>query len=125
MTHRSSRSAWWWAWIVFIGLGAGNACASGSAGVEPASLSVAEGQALAAKSRCLGCHQIDSRRVGPPFRAVAQRFKGQPEAAQYLAGVMRHGSGGQWGAIPMPAQTQLSQQDALLLARWILSLDRH
>jgi cytochrome c len=35
---------------------------------------------------------------------------------------MRQGSSGQWGAIPMPAQTQLSPGDALALAQWILSL---
>lgn len=89
-----------------------------------ASLTLSEGLALAQKNQCMGCHQIDSRRVGPPFRAVARRFAGQPQAAQYLAGVVRGGSSGQWGAIPMPAQTRVSPQDALQLARWILALDK-
>lgn len=112
------------AWVALGGLvlGLSTARASDSAAAGAPVLSVAEGQALAAKSRCLGCHQVDSRRVGPPFRAVAKRFRGQPEAAPYLARVMRQGSSGQWGAIPMPAQTQLSPGDALTLARWILSL---
>lgn len=78
--------------------------------------------ALAAQRQCLGCHQVDDRRVGPPFRAIAQRFQGQPRAADYLARVMRQGSSGQWGAIPMPAQSRLSGADALRLAQWILSL---
>ncbi len=84
--------------------------------------SLAAGQALASQRQCLGCHQVDARRVGPPFRAIAQRFQGQPQAAQYLAQAMRRGSSGQWGAIPMPAQTRLSDADALRLAQWILSL---
>ncbi|CAM5194160.1 hypothetical protein CDEF62S_04277 [Castellaniella defragrans] len=109
--------------MIFVGLGAGTAWASEPAGVEPPPLSMSEGRALAAKSRCMACHEIDRRRVGPPFRAVAQRFKGRPEAAQYLAQIVRQGSSGQWGAIPMPAQTHLSPEDALLLTRWILSLD--
>lgn len=104
-----------------LGLSTARASTDSAAAGAPV-LSVAEGQALAAKSRCLGCHQVDSRRVGPPFRAVAKRFRGQPEAAPYLARVMRQGSSGQWGAIPMPAQTQLSPVDALALAQWILSL---
>ncbi|MGB6008494.1 c-type cytochrome [Castellaniella sp.] len=83
---------------------------------------IAGGQALASQRQCLGCHQVEARRVGPPFRAIAQRFQGRPQAAQYLAQAMRRGSSGQWGAIPMPAQTRLSDADALRLAQWILSL---
>ncbi len=83
---------------------------------------VAGGQALASQRQCLGCHQVDARRVGPPFRAIAQRFQGQPQAAQYLAQAIRNGSSGQWGAIPMPAQPRLSDADAMRLAQWILSL---
>ncbi|WP_323018408.1 c-type cytochrome [Castellaniella sp.] len=83
---------------------------------------VVDGQALAKQRQCLGCHQVDARRVGPPFRAIAQRFRDQPQAAQYLAQTMRRGSSRQWGAIPMPAQTRLSDADAMRLAQWILSL---
>lgn len=97
-----------------LALAAGPAMAAGD--------SLAAGQALAGQRQCLGCHQVDARRVGPPFRAIAQRFQGQPQAAQYLAQAMRRGSSGQWGAIPMPAQTRLSDADALRLAQWILSL---
>ncbi len=81
-----------------------------------------DGLKLAGQRQCLGCHQVDARRVGPPFRAIAERFQGRPEAADHLARVMREGSRGQWGAIPMPAQTRLSDVDARRLALWILSL---
>ncbi|MBV2181315.1 MAG: c-type cytochrome [Castellaniella sp.] len=80
------------------------------------------GLALAGQRQCLGCHQVETRRVGPPFQAIAQRFHEQPGAADHLARVMRQGSSGQWGAIPMPAQPRLSDADALRLAHWILSL---
>lgn len=114
-----------WLLVACPGFWASVAGAAQTAVSDAPALSAAEGQALAAKSQCLGCHQVDSRRVGPPFRAVARRFGGQPQAAQYLAQVMRQGSSGQWGAIPMPAQVRLSPQDALSLARWILSLSQH
>lgn len=113
-----------WLLVVCPGFWVSVAGAAEAAVSDAPVLSAAEGQALAAKNQCLGCHQVDTRRVGPPFRAVAKRFGGQPQAAQYLAQVMRKGSSGQWGAIPMPAQTRLSPQDALSLAQWILSLNR-
>lgn len=113
-----------WLLVAYSGFRVPVAGATEAVVADPPVLSAAQGQALAAKNQCLGCHQVDSRRVGPPFRAIAQRFDGQPRAAQYLARVMRQGSSGQWGAIPMPAQTRLSPQDALSLARWILSLSR-
>lgn len=99
-----------------LALGAVDAYAAGGA--------AAEGLKLAGQRQCLGCHQVDSRRVGPPFRAIAERFQGRTEAAGVLARAMREGSRGQWGAIPMPAQTRLSDTDAQRLALWILSLQR-
>lgn len=80
------------------------------------------GMALAQESKCLACHQVDARRVGPPFQAVAERFAGQPQAQVYLANVIRNGGRGQWGAIPMPAQTHVNPAQAAALADWILSL---
>lgn len=99
-------------------------CALGAAasGVVLAADTVADGLALAAQRQCLGCHQVDARRVGPPFVAIADRFRDLPGAADHLARVMRQGSIGQWGAIPMPAQTRLSEADAARLSHWILSL---
>lgn len=85
--------------------------------------SVADGLTLARERQCLGCHQVDARRVGPPFRAIAARFGGEVAAIPLLVRAMREGSIGQWGAIPMPAQTRLSEDEAQRLARWILSLE--
>jgi len=97
-------------------------CAAGAVPAHAADGAVGDGMRLATQNQCLGCHQIDSRRVGPPFRAIAERFQGRAEAAGVLAQAMRQGSRGQWGAIPMPAQTRLSDTDAQRLALWILSL---
>lgn len=80
------------------------------------------GQSLAASRQCLACHQVDAKRVGPPLRSVAERYAGQPAAQEYLAARIRGGSRGIWGAVPMPAQSQVSEEDARLLAQWVLSL---
>lgn len=78
--------------------------------------------APATSKACLACHQVDTRRVGPPFRSVAERYAGQPKAMDYLVDKVLHGSRGDWGAVPMPAQSQLSEAQAKELVQWILSL---
>ncbi len=93
-----------------------------AASSEPA-LTLDQGQALAKQMACLGCHQVKAKRVGPGFIQVAQRYAGQPEAFEYLSQMIRKGGRGKWGAIPMPAQTQVSEQQAKALTQWILALE--
>lgn len=80
---------------------------------------------FAHSKQCLACHQVDTKRVGPSFRAIAQRYAGASGAGSYLADTIRDGSRGKWGAIPMPAQAQVSVVDSLRLATWILSLEEN
>jgi cytochrome c len=82
-----------------------------------------DGPQLAKDNICMGCHQVDRTRVGPPFAAVAERYAagGQP-MINYLANSIRNGGRGRWGAVPMPAQPQVTEQEATALATWILSL---
>jgi cytochrome c len=88
---------------------------------EPA-LTFAQGEALAKQKVCLGCHQVNAKRVGPGFTQVAERYAGQPDALDYLTQMIRKGGRGKWGAIPMPAQNQVTEQQSRELAQWILSL---
>lgn len=85
-------------------------------------LSFDAGLELARKKTCLGCHQVDSKRVGPSLQAIAQRHAAQPGSLEYLASAIRQGGRGRWGAVPMPVQPHVNQQDALQLAQWILTL---
>ena len=80
------------------------------------------GVQFARNKQCLACHQVDTQRVGPSFKAIAERYVGVPDVQQYLAHTIRHGSRGKWGAIPMPAQAQVNTMDAARLAAWILTL---
>ena len=77
---------------------------------------------LAQSSRCLACHQVDRKVVGPAFREVARRYAGRPEAAALLARKIREGGSGAWGAVPMAANPHVSEADAKRLAQWVLSL---
>lgn len=83
------------------------------------------GPALARSNSCLACHQVDARRVGPPFREIGKRYAGAGDPAatiEYLAGTIQNGGRGRWGAIPMPAQPRVSDADARALAEWILNM---
>ena len=80
------------------------------------------GFALAKSKTCLGCHQVDAKRVGPAFQQIAQRHADTPGNLDYLTGAIRQGGRGRWGAVPMPAQPQVSELESRLLAQWILSL---
>lgn len=76
---------------------------------------------LARAKACMACHQVDSKRVGPAYQAVAERYAGKSDAEAHLINSIRKGGRGHWGAIPMPAQPQVSEAEAQELARWILS----
>ncbi|MFT3720689.1 MAG: c-type cytochrome [Pseudorhodoferax sp.] len=79
-------------------------------------------QALAAASNCMGCHRIDKRLVGPPFKDIAARYRGDQTAVDRLAAKIRQGGTGVWGVQHMPANPQVSEADARKLAAWVLSL---
>jgi|SRR5690606_7415550 len=71
---------------------------------------------------CLGCHQVDKKRVGPSFEAIGERYLPVEGAVDYLVLSIKNGGGGRWGAVPMPSQPQVSHADALVIAQWILDL---
>ena len=76
---------------------------------------------LAREQNCMACHGIQNKLVGPAFRDVAGRYKGDSKVELALAERIAKGGAGNWGAVPMPAQPQLSSDDARTLARWILA----
>ena len=75
---------------------------------------------LASKAGCLGCHAAATRLVGPAYREVAERYRGDPQALLMLTQRIREGGSGKWGDMAMPPQTKLSEADAKRLAAWIL-----
>ncbi len=72
-------------------------------------------QALTQKNNCVACHAIDRQVVGPSWTDIAKKHEGK---ADYLAGKIRSGGSGVWGAIPMPPQT-LSDEEARRIASWL------
>ena len=80
------------------------------------------GQALVQASDCLRCHGMDRRYAGPSFRQIADRYREQPDAANYLARKIREGSVGVWGRTVMPRHPQVNEAQSSDMARWLLSL---
>nr|WP_314899193.1 c-type cytochrome [uncultured Deefgea sp.] len=80
-----------------------------------------DGAKVAAKYNCLACHSVDKKIVGPSYKDVAAKYKGQKDAEAMLMAEVRKGlPGGKWGKIPMPAQ-QIEDKDLRVIIRWVLA----
>ncbi len=77
---------------------------------------------LAKEKNCLACHAVDQKLVGPGYKEVAAKYKGDKTAEAKLATKIQKGGSGVWGAIPMPANPQVSDAEAKALAKWILAI---
>lgn len=86
-----------------------------------ATISVYADEALLKKNNCMACHAVDKKLVGPAYKDVAAKYRGQAMTDK-LAAKIRAGGSGVWGPIPMPANTQVSDADAKKMAAWILNV---
>lgn len=81
-------------------------------------------EAIVKKARCVACHTVDQKRVGPAYQEVAAKYKGDPKAAARLFDKVRAGGAGVWGEVPMlphPAD-KISDDDLKAAIAWILAL---
>ena len=77
---------------------------------------------LAKNSGCLNCHNVDTKLVGPSLKDIAAKYADQADASAYLAGKIKNGSKDVWGPVPMPANAAVSDDNAKVLADFILTL---
>src|SRR4051812_10368120 len=77
---------------------------------------------LAQKKSCMACHAVDKKVLGPAYKDVAAKYAGQKDAADKLALKIMKGGAGVWGAVPMPANPQVTAAEAKQLATWVLTL---
>lgn len=81
------------------------------------------GEALVAKSDCLGCHKTNAQLIGPSFVDIAKKYPSTAANINQLANKIILGvtaENGIWGKIPMSAHPQLSSEDAALMVKYIL-----
>jgi cytochrome c len=101
-------------WITLLGTVALGLSVSLPAQADPA--------ADMAKAGCNACHTLDKKLVGPAYKEIAAKYKGQAGAVDSLTAKARAGGKGVWGQIPMPPNPVAKIGDAELKAsvEWIL-----
>ena len=78
------------------------------------------GAALAQQKACMACHAVSQKVVGPAYKDVAKKYKGNAAAVALLSARVKKGGGGVWGNIPMPANN-VTDAEAKQLVEWILA----
>ena len=54
-----------------------------------------------AKAGCMACHAKDKKLVGPSFKEIAAKYKGQTDLVAKLSEKVRKGGSGVFGPVPM------------------------
>jgi cytochrome c len=76
---------------------------------------------LAKAKNCMACHAVATKLVGPAYKDVAAKYAGQKDAEAKLVAKIVNGGSGSRGAVPMPANPQVSEAEAKTLVKWIMA----
>jgi cytochrome c len=94
------------------------ALAAAAAGIAAPALANAD---LAKKYNCTACHAADKKMVGPSYKDVAAKYKGQADAVAKLSDKVKKGGSGVWGPVPMPPNAAVPDADLKVLVEWVLA----
>ena len=82
---------------------------------------LSNGEKIALKYRCLGCHKKDKKVVGPSLQSIAQKYSNDKQSIKKS---IKRGSKERWdssnGAV-MPAFKDINKEDLDELSSWILT----
>src|ERR1700677_4902997 len=84
-------------------------------------LSDADAAQFMAKYNCQACHTVDKQLVGPAFRDIANKYRGDVSAASKLQAKVKNGSTGVWGSIAMPPNN-VPAADLQVFIDWLMAL---
>ena len=59
--------------------------------------------------------------VGPAYKDVAAKYKGDKTAEAKLIEKVKKGGSGVWGPMPMPPNGQVKDEDIKTLVKWVLA----
>jgi cytochrome c len=76
---------------------------------------------LAQASGCMTCHAIDKKVIGPSYKEVAEKYRGDKSAEGKLFQKVKAGGKGVWGETPMPPNAHVKDDDIKTLVQWVLS----
>lgn len=81
-----------------------------------------KGKKVALKHKCMGCHRVDKKIIGPSFKDVASKYTNSKDE---MIKSIKDGSKAKWkssnGAI-MPPFKQINDEDLKILSEWIINL---
>ena len=86
-----------------------------------AAVDAARALTIANQNACMGCHAVDRKLVGPAYKDVAAKYKGDAGAEAKLIKKVREGGMGNWGQIPMPANPKIADADLKTVIDWVLA----
>jgi cytochrome c len=95
-----------------------------------ASLAVASGaladqlEDMMKKYGCNACHAEDKKVIGPAYKDVAAKYKGDAGAVAKLTEKVKKGGSGVWGPIPMPPNTAVPDAEVKKMVEMILALKK-
>jgi cytochrome c len=101
-----------------------------ASGPESTQVAAADGgEAAAQQLGCTACHAAETKLVGPPYKAVAERYNGdKAEILERMKNAVKNGAQGNWtdvtGGVPMPPQGQAVGKDQQLeaIAEWVAGM---
>jgi len=79
---------------------------------------------LMKKYGCNACHSEDKKVIGPSYKDVAAKYKGDAGAVAKLTEKVKKGGSGVWGPVPMPPNTQVPDADIKKMVELILALKK-
>ncbi len=77
---------------------------------------------LAQANGCMTCHQIDKKVLGPAYKDVAAKYRGNNAAEAMLVKKVKEGGKGVWGEMVMPPNAHVKDADIATIVKWILTL---
>lgn len=75
------------------------------------------------QNKCTSCHGVSNKIIGPGFKEIAAKYKGDAGAEARLSGIVKNGGGGVWGG-SMPAHGNLKDADVKTMVQWILASEK-
>ena len=83
----------------------------------------ASADALFKKYSCIACHSPTTKLVGPAFKDVAAKYRGDKRAEQILFDKVRKGGTGVWGEVPMPPNAAVPDAELHAMINSILEMN--
>ncbi|RZK92490.1 MAG: c-type cytochrome [Pedobacter sp.] len=82
------------------------------------------GELAIVKSDCIGCHNKETKIIGPSYLEIAEKYPSTDENIALLASKIIKGGKGVWGEIPMTPHTKITEDEAKTMVKYILSLKK-